>query len=763
MLHEVLLALSGHPSPIFEDAKSLPYITAPERSLLQSLGHLANLHRALRTHLAKVSAQHPSIVCRAVASAIASFHLSRFQTAILKVEKSILSDDPRTVGAYKVVPLAKVVGDFRGWDRLLEWYWSIACLMLSPEYQGQFQQPSSAVGTGPKVIDKLRKDLLTGYSDVEDAAVKLCDVAENAWIKQLSAFLMSGTQTNWDFFIQSKNDSEVERLEINSHFCPEFLDAESAQTILQLGVTVRYLTNARARISRRALSAQQFPATLDDLRHVRPLADLRAPIRSQALKQILRRMRASLSIRLTQGVLPSKEFIATLGQMHRIFFLQRADFTDVLVEAADTHLRARHSQMQQRASQGRSQGLVGIMMREGELTKILSQTWVGISSTLSRAQSVDRDIEWSRENIELRLVQPKGVEPDDEDEQVSFNHPGITDQFNEFLLSTPTALRLKLRPPFDLVLTSNDLDKYSAIHNYLIAIRRAHLHLTQLWRESQLRKGAAWSPSPKSSYKSRMFSSRKLRERFTTRSKVMRSTWATCNMAMSILLELGEFLISDVAAKSWQAFVNWIEGIDESKPRMQDGTRPTANKKEGKTRLGPNAADLDAVQVPNIQSTDEDEMPSAQNDPETIASAHRKYLVALTKTLMLDRTEYLKTLKTMLLRIDHFVGLIHRLRSVQSKLDLAEEGVDDGFSDKYLQEERDVHAELQTARGRVHSSLNQLIDALRTIDMEEVSNVDSFPVEPITGYEPWTNSSLEGLLIRFDTKANENTSTVPTG
>jgi len=47
MLHEVLLSLSGHPSPIFDtDKQSL--LSPQEAALLSNIGKLAKRHRELR-------------------------------------------------------------------------------------------------------------------------------------------------------------------------------------------------------------------------------------------------------------------------------------------------------------------------------------------------------------------------------------------------------------------------------------------------------------------------------------------------------------------------------------------------------------------------------------------------------------------------------------------------------------------------------------------------------------------------------------------
>ena len=74
MLHEILLSLSGHPSPLLRAASSSGpddtapssaadrVISPPERALLASLAHLSDLHVRLLSFTAQISASHPSTI-----------------------------------------------------------------------------------------------------------------------------------------------------------------------------------------------------------------------------------------------------------------------------------------------------------------------------------------------------------------------------------------------------------------------------------------------------------------------------------------------------------------------------------------------------------------------------------------------------------------------------------------------------------------------------------------------------------------------------
>jgi hypothetical protein len=182
MLHEILLSLSGHPSPLLSThaTSTTNILSPPERALLSSLSNLSSLHRSIRSNTAQIAKEHPSTICRAVALSISNVHLQRFQRKILDVEKGILSKDADFVGAYDIVPLTGIVREFEGWTRRMEWFSGVVEVM------------NDGNCTGAVVIDRLVKELKTGYSDVEEVARSLVEVAQMAWLRQVSSWVLYG-------------------------------------------------------------------------------------------------------------------------------------------------------------------------------------------------------------------------------------------------------------------------------------------------------------------------------------------------------------------------------------------------------------------------------------------------------------------------------------------------------------------------------------------------------------------------------------------
>lgn len=188
-------------------------ITPPERELLAGIAHLSDLHVKLLSFSAQIAASHPSTICRAVATAIDGTHLAAFQRKILEVEEGILRKDAGLVGAYNIVPLAAIVVEFEGWTRRLEWLWEMVEFMLSKERADDGKEKAAC--TGARVINRLRAELQTGYQDIEETARNLVRVAETAWVKQVSSWILYGRLPGFgaeDFFIQKSEVDEVSAL-----------------------------------------------------------------------------------------------------------------------------------------------------------------------------------------------------------------------------------------------------------------------------------------------------------------------------------------------------------------------------------------------------------------------------------------------------------------------------------------------------------------------------------------------------------------------
>ena len=765
MLHEILLSLSGHPSALFDTPRgaeglkpdAYPLLSPPEAELLSSIGRLSRLHRLTRETASRISSSHPSTICRALATAITSSHLARFQQKVLDVESRILRKDASAVGAYNIVPLAGVVGEFDEWTRLMEWLWSLVSFVMPPDSNKDGLQhiaDHKTLSSGAAIIDKLRHEAQTGYPDIEEAALDLGKVAETAWLKQLSTWLLYGRLPTFgatDFFIQKAIDEVTEvQFVVNNKLLPKFVSQQTASSILFIGKSLNQIralenaSNAPVAILSRASELELLPV------HLQHLSAVTAPISSAGLLEAVAAIRLSLSRNMLQHLLPLPKIIEILTLLQEFFLLGRGEFAVAFVTEANERIRSRH-RIPGRALQSKvGQSLQGVLLKEGEITAVLARTWSVLSTLSGEEEHSDDGLDLAMDVIHLALHKSSNSRPATPGRAKGTieSLPKISNVvFNDLLLSVPTSLTMDIRSPLDLFITNTDIDTYSSINAYLLAVRRAHLRLADLWRQSSIRREHPAPPAPQySSTPSGKAILRARRQRTNARGREMRKVWATCGAAIFLLSESGAYFEGEVVQESWKHFREWII-CPEQRPSSPGRPQSSAS------AVMPNRiTELSPPDSPSVgfrrSATDSERSP---HDPESLASAHRRFLDSITYSLLLTDFSFTRSLREFLTHVDELVAFVTRLQIIQQNLDLEEDGVVDDLAN-YAQEEKEVELELDRARKRVDSDLKSLVARLREIDAERVGSGSYSGQSTLRSdsYEPWRVGGVDRLLMKLD-------------
>ncbi|KAF2248956.1 Spc98 family protein [Trematosphaeria pertusa] len=751
MLHEILLSLSGHPSALFDAQPGHSHVTStpiallspPEAELLSSLGHLSRLHRRTRDHVTRIAASHPSTVCRAVAAAITSYHLDKFQRQILDVESRILKQDASTVGAYNIVPLAGIVGEFSEWVRLMEWLWDISSFIMSPEVPKKAEQTDQRASSGAGLIDKLRTESQTGYPDLEEAALHLGTVAETSWLRQLSTWLLYGRLPSFgatDFFIGDDHDEDLS-FAVNHKLLPKYVTRQTAASILFIGKSLNQIRSLPSSSS--TLSGSS--STVSELEllpvHVRHLSEVTAPISSAKLSEAVANIRLSLSRNLLQHLLPRDKIVEILTVLHQFFLLGRGEFPMALIAEADERIHSRHRNPLQTKS---SQGIQGILLKEAEINHTLARSFSVLSTLSGEDDHTDDILDVAMDILHLsvqdRASHRPGTPGRARDSAAILPQIAIV-AFDDLLLAVPTSLTMDIRSPLDLFMTKADLDVYSAINAYLLALRRAHLHIVQLWRQSSIRRVHPGPPDYRYSNSPHgMAVLGRRRERNNTRTRYLRPVWATCAAAIFFLSESEAYFQGEVVQESFRHFLHWVEH-----PERDSSTTSTSTS----TNLEPQPS---SGSTRSQQSTI---TPEAQHhDPEALSLAHRHFLTSVTYSLLLTDPSFPRTLRTLFTHVDELVAYITRLQTIHQNLDLEEDEGFEDFSHNYKQEEKDVSLELDRARRRLDSDLKALMERLREIDSERVGTGGWEAIREygsVEGrYEPLRVGGVDRLLMKLD-------------
>lgn len=721
MLHEILLALSGHPSPLLRSAQASDpdvaaglLISPPERELLRGVAHLSDLHAKLLSFGAQIAASHPSMICRAVATAVDSTHLAAFQRKVLEVEETILRKDAGLVGAYNIVPLTAVVGEFDGWTRRMEWLWEVVQFMLR---KTRAADGGEAFCTGAAVIDRLCGELQTGYTDIEETARSLVRVAETAWVKQVSAWILYGRLPGFggdDFFIHRASDVEGDFICVSS-LLPSFVTAPTAASMLFIGRSLNYI-RAQGSLDGGMQGMDHLSSQL------RELSQLTYPIDSATFSRTITSIRLFLSRNTLQKLLPLSRVLEMLHLLRDFFLLGRGEFAMALTQQADEKIRGRWRRAANLAHEKRD-GLGNVVVKEGEVIAVLTRTWAAMSSMQGHHVEEDEGLELARDLLGLTLAKSGPSTP----AKLGPLSQIAPTPFHNLTFSVPVTLTLRVPSPLDLFLSPSDIQTYTSINSYLHSIRRAHLQLTDLWKITPLRRHHPPPPKPQhGSTKVGRARVIQLRERQSSRMLDMRSTWTTCSAAIFFLAEVEGYLQVEVVAELWEGFQRWLTtGSDEFRP--PESTRPS-RRPTPTPEQDPDAMDEDdevddtdvwlaeGTTIPHAQGTgEEDKHP---HDPQTLAAAHRNYLSTLVRRLLLSQQVFTDPLYDLLVEIDQLVALINRLQDIWNSVDLEEDvGVVDAFID-LEREERDVKGQLRAVEGKVKGGIEGIIGTLRNVEAD---------------------------------------------
>ncbi|KAL2267000.1 hypothetical protein VTJ83DRAFT_4277 [Remersonia thermophila] len=755
MLQEILLSLSGHPSPLLRSAaasasaagsSSSPpsasepdvysaALTPPERALLAPLARLADTHIRARAAAAHLAASHPSVVCRAVAAAVDARHLAAFRAKVLDVERALLTGDAALVGAHRAVPLTEVVAEFDGWGRRLGWLERVVGVLERGVGGGG---EGKATMTAKGVIDFLRGELPTGYTDVEEVVLELVEVAERAWVKQVAAWVLYGRVPGFgaerDFFVRVERrkaedgEGEEGREEVEYKcemgLLPGFVRPQTAASMLFIGRSLNQIRAKGAAAGEARLRGEHHLST-----QLARLAALQHPIDAAAFSRAIAEIRNHLSRTVLQRLLPLGKVQETLQLLRDFFLLGRGEFAMALTHQADARMRSRWRRAENLAYERRD-GLGTVAVKEGEAAAVLAKTWAAMASMQGEHSQEDEGLELARDLLRLSIAKPRPSTPGSSASAESGGLPSIAPTpFRNLLFSVPVVLTMRLPSPLDLFLTPADLQMYTAINSYLLSLRRAHIHLTDLWKISTLRRHHPAPPGPpQGSTRAGRERVQLLRERNDARRSILRNAWVTASAALFFLGELEAYLQTEVVAGLSDGFQAWLAMGEDEQPKQRDdesedgdgggsamdldqepGGHGNGNENENEHEHEHN----DVWLAESSPTTSPPRRSVQHHDPQTLATAHRAYLGTLTRRLLLTRASFTDALYGLLVQTDHLAALVRRLHDLWAAADLeADAGVIDSFVD-LEREEREVRGEMGAVERRVREGIRALVAELR--------------------------------------------------
>ncbi|PHH59797.1 hypothetical protein CDD81_2564 [Ophiocordyceps australis] len=697
MLHEILLSLSGHPSPLLQsadtgshdDTNALAAATPSERQLLATVARLGNVHRRVMALTAQISASHPSPICKAVAAGIKSLPLAAFQHKILQVEETILRGDADLVGAYNIVPLTAIVGEFKPWTRKMDWLLEMVSFVTATQ--------EVSMCHGARLMDRLRDETRSGYQDIAEMALSLLKIAETAWLKQVSAWVLFGRLPNADaaadFFVQKTADEDfvcvAERM-------PLFVTSTTASSMLFIGKSLNHIGVLR--------TSGFAPGHVENIYDkVRQISSLELPLSAANFTRTMTLIRRSLSETTLQRALPLTRIVQVFDLLREFFLLGRGEFAMVLTNEAD---RQMGGQWRRAASLAREKHtkLDKVAINDSQVAAALEKTWVVLASMQGQDTDEDEQLEQARTMLTLSLEKSNAMAPLTAGRGLSTEAVGLLESspFSSLLFSVPVALWLKLSSPLDMIISPSDLRLYSCMNSYLLSLRRAHIRLTDLWKLTSLRRHHV---APIGAGEDAVAQ----RRRWSARSSMMRDTWTTASAAIFLLGETEAYLQTEVVRGMWKSFYKWLTGCQ--------GQTETSNGRRRRTATSDDAAGPDGDGSGESHGHG-DLANKPQHDVQALAAAHGLYLRTLVFRLLLTQPGFTGPLYQLLQDIDRLVSHVQRLHSIFTSLDLE---MDAGVLDASVnleQEQDEVFGQLGGVQRRVRGEIGKVTGALRTLGSE---------------------------------------------
>ncbi|RPB25914.1 hypothetical protein L211DRAFT_821840 [Terfezia boudieri ATCC MYA-4762] len=705
MLHELFIILSGHPSPLFAPhlPATFPLVSPSERELLNSLSSLGNSHIALRQQCAQIASSHPSTIAKALASAVDAYHLQKFRDQVVKVEASVLKRESGVVGGYDIVALSSVKKEFDGWDRILQYLEGLTNLMLSglSVVNGIAAKDGEWI-KGAQLINRLRKDIHTGYPTLEQVSLHLLEVAETAWLRQLSTWVLYGRLPNLggeDFFVAEKEgdgervgDSDVmlKDFKAEKKLLPEFVTDEIASSILFIG---RSLSHVRIRggASLYAPAAKYKSSTAATLSGSSPelgllptnlafLQTLRSPLVPQKFSSAIASIRLSLSQHTLHTLLPSQKIVDVLYVFREFFLLGRGEFAITVVAQADESVRNRF--------RGKNTALISnSILKEGEVAAVLTRTY-GILSSFQNEEIHDERLDLARDHVYLSLQKPKSDIPFPSAKKPSKD----ATSFSDLLLGAPVCLNYQIAWPMELFLTQSDVDKYDRIFGYLAASRKCLIKLQELWYKRRKKTALPGLANDRTA-------SNKRRDALNRRAQKERFIWATAGLVVFFLETLGAYWQGEVIEPSFNRLIGILGG-----PRGQRKNNSRKRKRSDSMATARDGfSDDSGLSSKSLES---------QQDPESLSKAHRLFLNFLLQALFLSDPTFPNTYRQLLEISQNLSAWIARLEPLHNLVDL---GVDKP-KDTGASEVSDQMAELEEGCRQARRLLGRLVERLHEVD-----------------------------------------------
>ncbi|KAF9225489.1 gamma-tubulin ring complex protein [Gyrodon lividus] len=447
MIAEVLLVLAGHSSSLFPTDHNLhpsfrPFLHPGEEQCLQVLGQIAFRYRKIKKACATLSRSQSRYVC-ALCATLNQILKDEYESLVVETEAKILKRDPELVGQGFFVPLAAVRATFAEWDAPLV---ALDSLMTQLESDEQWCP-------GP-LVDMLLTRSKTGVHRISDIMSRLSVAVQRTWRGQLAAFLVHGS-------LASTDPLASESYVLLNGSMPSCVSPQSRESIIYVG---RAIATVKKKKWENQIPREQA------LQHAK-LLDTVLPEDQYKFDLVICQIRTNVSEWLWLNVLTHKDVEESVLSLANYFLLRNGEFSLALIRDIE----------QLKISRLTTRSGVTSMIREQDLNLALLRASLG---TTAQHDPSLLHLKFQLPSGPLRPLLPSLTNPSSKVLSLSLaSDPSeikIT-SFDDLLVGTSLMLTYNVTWPLDLFLHPSDLQIYSALFNYLSALRKTHTRIHTCW------------------------------------------------------------------------------------------------------------------------------------------------------------------------------------------------------------------------------------------------------------------------------------------
>ncbi|KAG8701192.1 hypothetical protein FRC09_005508 [Ceratobasidium sp. 395] len=437
--------MAGHASSLLQSNGSVapefaPLLHPGEQQTLKELAELACQYRKLKyssTTLGQQS-QYMSSLCATLREI-----LTEYEELVVDTEARILQRDSELVANATVVPLSAIKATFAIW----EIQFTSLCQLVDQLEAGPpppYNSDPPRWPPGP-LIDILLQRARTGVQRVSAITNRLALGVQHVWRSHLLAYLVHGVLDPADPLA-----SVEEGYKLNAACVPGCVSAQTRESIAYVGRAVavvgvgvpRRLAVVHARLLGRVLPQDRY-----------------------AFDEAIERIKTNISEWLWSNVLTRQDVTVAVECFGNYFLLRNGEFALALLRELE---RLKASRLSAKPTARTSSGLI----RDTDLSLAILRASLG--TTAQNDPSLD-SLRFTLVDGPLRPLLPS-LQP----KLKSTQSLGPVN-FDDLLLGARATLSHTLAWPLDLVLGQAELQTYSALFAYMIALRRGHVRVLECW------------------------------------------------------------------------------------------------------------------------------------------------------------------------------------------------------------------------------------------------------------------------------------------